>query len=264
MYKLVFTVALGIALIVGYQQYSHYQQQSAQARDLKDYEMGKQALENARVTKSPQPLDQFIRQHPDSDWVDTAVYYRDKFALQQIVETRDTAKLKQFIKHNSDSEWQASAQQHLIKIQREQENREIQQRILNNQPEMEISGNIPSLDAAPSSTPAQSVQTKTPARSTNTTSRNESAERVRRALSIYQTMSKPNIAQNEMRKKQQQQEERRLRACNRLKDQLVQFKKSRRTRWYDLDDTGERVYMSKPAVAQRKKEIRSQIERNCS
>lgn len=263
MYKLVFPIVLGILLLIGYQQYNHYQQQSDHAMEHNNYEQEKLALDNARATKSPQPLDEFIQQYPDSAWLDTAIYYRDKFAIQQIIESRDTRKLQNFISNSPDSEWLATAQQHLQKIQREQENKQIQQRILNNQPTVKITGSIPALNQVPSEDPSVKTETVAPTKTTNKTNRNESAERVKRALSIYQKMNKPNVAKNETRKKQQQEEEKRLRACNNLKDQLKQFNNSRRTRWYELDNSGKRVYMRKEAVALKKKEIKNKINEHC-
>lgn len=263
MYKLVFTVVLSILLYLGYQQYNNLQQQAESEQASKIFELEKQALEKARATKSPQPLSDFIQQHPDSPWLDTAIYYRDKYTVQQLVKSRDTHKLQGFINNNQGSESLVFARQSLLKIEREKENRKIQQRILNNQSVVDLTQQkIPSLtelNKPETPEPIKVVPAKPVKKKPN---RNDSAERVKRALQIYQKMDKPNIRREEDRKKQQQEDAKRVKACNALKDQMSQF--NRRTRWYQLDDTGKRVFMSKQAVALKKKEIKNTIKENCS
>lgn len=262
MYKLVFIITLSILLVLGYQQYDSIQQQAEDELQRKKYEQQKLALEKARATKSPQALNEFIQQHPDSAWLDTAVYYRDKYAVQRLIKSGDIQKLQGFIDTNADSEWVTSARQHIIKIQREQENRKIRQRVLSNQPKIDLSQTDIPLITEVNTLPTLQVDKVEKKKAVKKPNRNDATERVKRALSIYQKMGKPQIRKDEERKKQQQEDEKRLQACNRMKDQLSQF--NRRTRWYKLDDSGKRVFMSKQAVALKKKEIRSNYNEHCT
>ena len=266
MYKLVSIIILSVLLFLGYQYYENLKQQSELELQRENYEQEKQVLEKARATKSPRPLSEFIQQYPDSVWLDSAIYYRDKYAVQQLIKSGDTQKLQDFINNNPSSEWVASARQHLVKLVREQENRAIQQRILNNQPKVDLSEiKIPSLtdlentEQPETETETEKVEQPAPVKKAN---RNDPAERVKRALSIYQKMGKQQIRSDVDRQKQQAEEEKRIQACNRLKDQLKELSR-RGTRWYKLDESGNRVYMRKEAVALKKKEVKTLIEEKC-
>ena len=179
------------------------------------------------------------------------MYYRDKLVLQRAVKSRDPRRLERYIRNYPDSEWINQARQHLAKLEREQENARIQKRIQAR------------TQKAKSETSSAQITNNTHnlASSSNNKPSLDSNERVKRALSIYQKMDKQKQREQSALREKRQREEKLARECNRIRDQLKQFKG--RTRWYRLDEQGKRVFLSKENVQQTKHSLEQDYNRHC-
>lgn len=253
MYKLILIATLGTLLYLGYEQYDTLrQQQLNQEQARQKYQQEKEALDLARATNKLTPLNQFIQQNPESDWLETAVYYRDRLVMQIAVDSGNTETLAQFILNNPNSEWKNHARQQLKKLKREQEIEKSRQLAIIKKQNEELSKRKRStVNSKKTIHSGQSKKSK----------RDDSAERVQRALSIYQKINKQKQRDASQEKKQQQRNAEFSRRCNKLKDELKQFKM--RTRWYQLDEKGNRVFIDKATVAKRKKDMQADYDRYC-
>jgi len=257
-YKWALIIVLGTLAVLGYQQYEKQRQQQVlleQANLI--HQQDKAALDAARASNELAPLEQFIYERPNSAWLETAEYYRDKLILQQAIDSADVRQLHRYIKKYPQSPWLNTAQQHIKKLQREKENKLIQQRIqADNTPDYLAKPEVP----APKRTSTQTL-TAAPAKIEKKKRNDDPNERIQRALSIYQKINKQQQREQDQAKQQRQREEKLLSQCNRLKDQLKQFKP--RMRWYELDEQGNRVFIDKATVAKRKQAMQDDYNRYC-
>lgn len=256
MYRWALIMVFGTLAILAYQHYAAKQQQQLQLeQENLIHQQDKAALDVARATNTLVALEQFIFEHPQSPWLETAVYYREKMKLQQVVDSGDIRKLQRYVKNNPDSEWLNIARKHIKKLQREQENKEIQRRIqADNTPEYLVPKTRQREAKANHTSQIRTQEVKKkPVDNPN--------ERIQRALSIYQNINKQQRREQDKARDQRQREEKLLSQCNRLKDQLKQFKP--RTRWYELDKQGNRVFIDKDTMKQRKQAMQDDYNRYC-
>lgn len=262
MYKWAAIAVLGTLAILAYQHFDEKrEQQQLLEQANRVHQQDKAALDAARATEELAPLEQFIFDRPDSPWLDTAIYYRDRLILQKAVDSRDVRQLNRYIKNHPDSQWLNTARQHIKRLQRERENREIQQRIQ--------AENVPDYltrPAAKKTTRTVSEPTAKPVSQARSQPSSQEApvdpnERIKRALSIYQKINKQQQRERDQARTQREQQEKLLAQCNRLQDRLKQFKP--RTRWYELDENGNRVFIDKQTVQQRKQAMQQDYDRHC-
>ncbi len=259
MYKLIISSLIGVLLYFSYAHFSDLKQQKLEHEiTWQQFQSDKKDLEAARKANSLDELNLFIAQHPDSDWLESAKYYRDKLQVSQLLDSRDIAKITRFIDQNPNSEWKNHVQRRLKKIMREHENKLAQQRAAEKL-------------AVQKKEPSQSMQIKpNPTITTNYSyqetrptqrKRDASQDRVKRALSIYQKMNKQQQRETDKKNRQQEKDDKLSRNCYKLKDQIKQY--SQRIRWYELDEAGNRVYIKKKTIAKRKQEMQHDYDYYC-
>ena len=88
------------------------------------------------------------------------------------------------------------------------------------------------------------------------------AERIRQQLELANQMKAERLARERRQARQEEEEEKRNRFCVKAKDSLNQYEQAR-VRWYQLNEKGERVYLSADEINQRKQEIEKSIAENC-
>lgn len=253
MYKLLLTIILIVLLFVEYQKYDHFQQQQLkQEQALLNYQQEKKALDKARATNELESLIQFIHQYPESVWMNTAVYYRDRLIMQKAIDSRQANNLTQFIQNYPDSSWKNHAQHQLTRLNTELEAEEARRQAEIKRKQTELT------TRKIADTDSKKIY---PITKTKKPKNDDPNARVQRALSIYKKANEQKQKEAAQKKKQQQQTAELTRRCNKTKDQLKQFKT--RTRWYNLDEQGNRVYVDKAIVEQRKKDMQANYERYC-
>jgi len=222
----------------------------------------KQLIDQARKNKDIAALNDFIRKHPDSEWLDTALFYRDQFAYREAMAKGDRNSLERYLKEHPDSQWTGFVQQQLEQIQREEDAlkaRQERERLLKGK---NLAGKLPIQPAAEESSaetaesPAQAL-VEPPSAPSPLSAR----ERIQRALSIYEKQR----AEKEFSEYQQQQREQdkrqQQRNCSRMRRQLAAFEK--RFRWYRIDEQGEKIFLSEKEIAQKRQETETYLKRNC-
>jgi len=169
----------------------------------------KQLIDQARKNKDIAALNDFIRKHPDSEWLDTALFYRDQFAYREAMAKGDRNSLERYLKEHPDSQWTGFVQQQLEQIQREEDAlkaRQERERLLKGK---NLAGKLPIQPAAEESSaetaesPAQAL-VEPPSAPSPLSAR----ERIQRALSIYEKQR----AEKEFSEYQQQQREQETRS----------------------------------------------------
>jgi len=222
----------------------------------------KRLIDEARKSKDIAALNEFIRKHPDSEWLETARFYRDQFAYREAMEKGDRNSLKRYLQDHPDSQWAGFVQQQLEQLQREEDAKQARlerKRLLRGK---SGAGTLPINPAAEKSatdtaeSPSQALVEPAPAPSPLS-----ARERIQRALSIYEKQraekefGEYQQRQREMEKKQQQ------RNCSRMRRQLAAFRK--RFRWYRIDEQGEKVFLDAEEIAQKRRETEIYLKRNC-
>ena len=222
----------------------------------------KQRIEEARKNRDITALNAFIRTHPDSEWLDTAIFYRDQFAYSEAMAKGDQNSLKRYLQDYPASQWTGFVEQQLEQLQREEEARQARQQRKQLLGGKTDPAQLP-IDSAPKissgdrvNSPAQAL-VEPPQPRTSLSAR----ERIQRALSIYEKQraekefSEYQQQQRELEKKQQQ------RNCSRMRRQLAEFKK--RFRWYRIDEQGEKIFLNAEEIEQKRQETETYLKRNC-
>ncbi len=254
------SVITTVLVVAGYF-YQQHQQRIAREQAIQLHQQEQLILEQALESNSLAALERFIAEHPESDWLERAVYFRDKRRYEQAVNSADIQTLRRYLQQYPQSPWRQNVEKHVLKLEREQVNNITRQRI-----ETKRKALIEQLEEIE---PVQEQQEPDPleAPATNTLAtrpkpKDNPQDRVKRALSIYQNMHRQQRQQRESTRKQREREEQRAQECNQLNDQLKQFR-NWRTRWYDLDQSGKRVYLTKKEVAKMKAELQQNFDKHC-
>ena len=244
---LVFVLFLFVGAVgfYGYYQIEQAEREAvvAQQRFLEE----KALFEQAQAAGTISALNQFIAQHPESAWYDQAIYQRNKLAYQQAAATNDPKRLGDFIAQNPDSRWRPHAEQALKRLQRNQAH----QQQLREQQEV-----------------LTERQRRRPTLSSNVKARavasgnDDSRERVERALSIYQKQRELEASEIERKRKMESRANQQAQRCARVRDQLKQYER-KRIRWYELDENGERVFLSKAQVEREQNALQQQYREFC-
>ncbi len=220
----------------------------------------KQLIDEARKHKDIAALNAFIRNHPDSEWIDTATFYRDQFAYHKAMEKGDQSSLKRFLKDYPASQWAGFARDQLEQLQREKEARLARlkrKQLLKGKTSSDKLGVDMTQDTVIDNTelPARALIEPPPARSSLS-----ARERIQRALSIYEKQRDD----EEFRKRQQQREQEKRQQqqnCAQMRQQLASFKKQ--FRWYRINEQGEKIFLSEQEIKQKARETKNYLRKNC-
>ncbi len=248
-------IVLLLALIAGWWLLSAPPPAAGNAR-LEQDRRDKQYIDDARARKDLAALEVFIRQNPNSNWRQVAVFYRDEFAYQKAVAEGSMESLERYIRQYPQSQWNTFARQRLEQIRRErkaeQDRRDRQRKLAGKPVPTVVDGAAP---AAQENAPAQAV-IDAPARTAT-----DARERVQRALSIYQQQREQKQYESRQQLQKKRAEQQRQRNCQVMRDQLRQFDSN--IRWYRLDAQGQRVFLDEQAVAAKRRETENYLKRNC-
>ncbi len=265
------TLALLAVIVIlagaGYYGYTNYQQQQLLEQSVARMEQEKQALQDAQASKDILALNQFIADHPQSNWLEKAIYERDKLAYHQATETNRISALEKFISQYKGSQWITQARNRLQRLQQEQKlradiERKQQQLEIQRQEMAKQQSTTGELEEKTTDNPiASTTPTSTPAPA-KTSSSLSSRDRVSRALAIYQKQRQQEQHTDTEQQQEDLKEERIKKRCLQIKDQIAQFN-NRRIKWYDLDGSGKRVYLNKKQVSINRKRLREEYNQNC-
>jgi hypothetical protein len=264
---LVIITALAVAVAVaGYYGYTNYQEQVLLEQSIARFEQEKQALQAAQESKDIVALNRFITDHPQSDWLEKAIYERDKLAYHQASETNQASALEKFINQYTGSQWISQAQnrlQHLkqeqkllAEIQLKQQKLDIQRQQISEQQAATVI-----TDTNTQQTKDKAAEVPTPATKASNSSLS-GRDRVARALAIYQKQRQQEQHTDTKQRQEQLREEQKKRRCLQIKDQIAQYN-NRRIKFYDLDGSGKRVYLNKQQVSINRKKIQEEYKQNC-
>ncbi|WP_455209837.1 hypothetical protein [Kaarinaea lacus] len=89
----------------------------------------------------------------------------------------------------------------------------------------------------------------------------EAAERIQRQLELAEELRNERLKKQREKEKQLEQEEQLEKRCNKLKDDLRRF--GERRRWYQLDEYGERVYLSDAEIKHKKQSLQKEYDQRC-
>lgn len=224
---------------LGYEKYSEYaQQQDIEKQKVSALAQEHQQFEAALSSQNVSTLNQFIQLNSESTFKEKAIFERDRLAYKLAIATDNPKHIKNYISNYPDSQWADSAGQYLLKIKSQQEVEQKTQQLdlmrIQQQKEREIKKQA-SLEAT--------------------------RDRVNRALSIYQKQRQKQETlenQNKVAEQKRQQDEYK---CNKIKDQLKHYKTN--TRWYSLDEKGERVFIDKAQVEAMKAKQQKMYNDHC-
>lgn len=256
-------IMLAAVTALGYYQYTAHQQQVALEQSVARLEQEKAALEAAKAQNSITALNQFIKQYPDSNWLHKALFERDKLAYHQAVKNNSISDVENFLASYPQSQWLAQAQSRLQRLQQEQKLKldldKKQARLEQQRKQIQLQQKQAAIPEAEQDQEVLVVQNK----STQQKSKNSlsGTDRVNRALSIYQKQRQQEQAIVDKQQQSRAQEEKLRQYCLSLKDQITQYKS--RVRWYDLDNSGKRVFLSKQQVASNKQKLEQLYRERC-
>lgn len=89
----------------------------------------------------------------------------------------------------------------------------------------------------------------------------EAAERIKRQLELANELREKRLNKQREKEKQLRNEEKLESSCARLKDELRRL--GERRRWYQLDENGERVYLTDDEVRRKKETVQNEYDRQC-
>lgn len=90
----------------------------------------------------------------------------------------------------------------------------------------------------------------------------EAAERIKRQLELASQLREQRLKKQREKEKRLEMEEKTRKNCGKIKDDLKKF--SERRRWYQLDENGDRVFLSDKQVAERRNAIQNNYDKSCN
>jgi outer membrane protein assembly factor BamD (BamD/ComL family) len=261
---LAFLVIIAALTVAGYYGYTNYQEQILLEQSVARLEQEKQALQAAQANKDIEAINKFITDYPQSDWIEKAIYERDKLAYHQATETNQISALEKFINQYPSSQWITQAQNRLQRLNQEQKllaDIELKQQQLDIQRQQiaEQQANTTGvLEEKTTDTTTQSPATT----AGKTSSALSGRERVDRALAIYQKQRQQEQHTDTKQQQEQLKQEQIKKRCLQIKDQIAQYN-NRRLKFYDLDGSGNRVYLNKQQVSINRKKIQEEYRQHC-
>ncbi|GLQ30149.1 tetratricopeptide repeat protein [Litoribrevibacter albus] len=200
-------------------------------------------FEMAKSEQSVDALNRFIETYPASRWRANAEYERDRLAYTQAAQQGTSAAVQAFIDAHPDSAWLPNAHFMLNRLKKDETARR---------------GSASSSVASDEST--NNTPKEKPSRYKKPES-NRDQDRVTRALSIYGDRRAEKQRLKDEKRKEQQEEAKKRDACGRLKDSIRRL--GERVVWYNLDDQGNRQYVSDDTVSQTRERLTRQYQKEC-
>lgn len=251
-------ILLASAVYFGNDFYADYQNKlQAPQQALIKMEQEQKILDATVSQKDITALNLFIQQNPQSVLIEKAIYERNRLAYKQAIASNNPKQIRNFINNYPKSQLVDSAQQHLLRLQQVLTQELIADETTKSQPDRALKQPYQKKSREKLSQQSLYVQKK----SAPDKPAPDSSDRVTRALAIYQKMRKKEQQADQQKRAAQQHREADQTRCFEIRDQLKQFK--RNTRWFELDDKGNRVFIEKDQVAQRQNKMQSFYDQNC-
>ena len=89
----------------------------------------------------------------------------------------------------------------------------------------------------------------------------EAAERIQRQLELAEQLRNERLKKQREKEELLEKEEKLEKRCNRLKDDIRRF--SERRRWYRLDESGQRIYLSEAEVQRKQQALQTEFDQKC-
>lgn len=188
--------------------------------------------EEAKASRSVAALNRFIRKYPNSKLTRTAVYERDRLAYFASANSGSSDSVQKFIDTYPNSAWLPKAKYMLKQLRKGEKSK-------------------PAPKSLVSSSEDGSEQVAS----------NNSMDRVRKALSVYETSNTERQKQQEEKEKQQVLLAKQQQKCVRLSDRLKTYEEGRN--WYSLDAKGERRYLSEDEVQRNRQNVQRKYNQHC-
>ena len=99
------------------------------------------------------------------------------------------------------------------------------------------------------------------AQSTDYDAEQEAAERIKRQSELANELREKRLKKQREKEEQRRDEEQLEKHCGRLKDELRRL--GERRRWYQLNEKGERIYLSDAEVRHKKESVQKEYDRRC-
>jgi hypothetical protein len=215
--------------------------------DRGQYYLEQAEFEMAKSERSVSAMNRFIQQYPASDWREQAEYERDRLAYTQAAQQGTSAAVETFIKSYPDSSWLPNAHFMLKRLKQDEASRR-------------ASKGYTSSDHELSEAEPRTRSSEKPSRYAKP-SGDRSQDRVSRALSIYGDRRAEKQREKEEALEAKREQEKHQRNCNRMRDGMEAL--NQRMRWYNLDDQGQRQYLSDQQVEQSKQRLAEKYQAEC-
>ena len=190
--------------------------------------------ETAKSERSISALNRFIRKYPHSKFKRTAVYERDRLAYVESANSDSSASVQNFIDNYPRSAWLPKAKYMLKQLKQSERGSTARTKV-----------------ASAGDSKVSAYQS----------SSENSMDRVRKALSVYESGHNERQKVKEETEKQQVLLAKQQQKCDRLSDRLRTYNEGRR--WYNLDAQGERQYLNDEQIARNHQNIKKKYSQHC-
>lgn len=196
----------------------------------------------------------FLKQYPTSDWYRTGVYHRDKLAYTQAKKINTIASYTDYLENHAGSDWQEHAEYQLKHLNT----------ILQKEKSMNAAHNKSVKMRQSNASQVDTVKVESLPKIANVTKPKPpltTAERLNKAVAIYDTMREDKERRAKIKRKNIENAKAKKYKCNVLKDSINRY--DEHIAWYDIDDNGDRRYATKQEVENRKQKDIDNYQRIC-
>lgn len=196
----------------------------------------------------------FLKQYPMSAWFRTGVYHRDKYAFTQAKKINTIASYTDYLENHAGSDWQEHAEYQLKHLNK----------ILQQKNAMNTAHNKSVKTSQPNAVLVDTEQVESLPKITTVTKPLPpltTAERLNKAVAIYDTMREDKERRAEVKRKKREKAKAKKHKCNIMKDSISRY--DEHIVWYDIDDNGGRRFMTKQEVENRRQKDIEKYQRIC-
>jgi len=210
-------------------------------------------LDEAIESNDIKLINHFLKQYPMSAWYKTGVYYRDKIAFTQAKEINTITSYTEYLDSYAGSDWQEHAEYQLKRLKKALPKSKPVNAVRNKSVKMAPSNDV-LVDTEKTSSPKI-------AEVTNPLPPLTTAERLNKAVAIYDIMREDKERRAEIKRKNREKAKAKKHKCNVMKDSINRY--DEHIVWYDLDANGDRRYLTKQDVENNKQKEIEKYQRIC-
>lgn len=206
------------------------------------YYRDKAAVDIAKKNGSIGALESFLERYPDSAWKNHAIHFRDKKAYRQAKMLNTLEAYNEFLVKYPNSQWTEKVLKKRDRLMNVTENATL------------VSGK----KTATTNVLKEPVQ---PRQSSQTQTMSLKEQRTQKALEVYEELNERRQQEKKEKLEAKLKQQKKRRQCNRMNDQLKKYSVGRR--WYDLDENGERRYLTDEEIQKKRKALQSRYKQHC-